>query len=120
MDGSSGSSTETRCSGRSRKRTPSPMPTIVATAPTAASPSSLLHEHRPWWRSRVTLSAAILGVMLVCYLAVKAEYPWPGRLVWTEFPTHLNDFQTWLVDKRNADEPSVVLQALNNFASLLD
>ena len=96
------------------------MSTIVETAPSAASPSSLLHEHRPWWRSRVTLSAAILGVMLVCYFGVKSEYPWPGSLVWTELPTHLNDFQTWLVDQRNADEPSVVIQAFNNFASFLD
>ena len=96
------------------------MSTIVEVAPTAASPSSLLHEHRPWWRSRVTLSAAILGLMLVCYFALKGEYSWPGRLVWTTLPTHLNDFQTWLVDQRNAESPSVVIQAFNNFASFLD
>ena len=71
------------------------MSTIVEAAPTAASPSSLLHEHRPWWRSRVTLSAAILGAMLVCYFALKGEYSYPGGLVWTTLPTHLNDFQTW-------------------------
>jgi glycine betaine/proline transport system permease protein len=94
--------------------------TIVEAAPTAASPSSLLHEHRPWWRSRLTLSAAILGAMLVCYFALKGEYSYPGRLVWTTLPTHLNDFQTWLVDQRNADNPSAVFQAFNNFASFLD
>ena len=96
------------------------MSTIVEAAPTAASPSSLLHEHRPWWRSRVTLTAGILGAMLVCYFALKGEYSYPGPLVWTMLPTHLNDFQTWLVDQRNADSPSVVIQAFNNFASFLD
>jgi glycine betaine/proline transport system permease protein len=58
--------------------------------------------------------------MLVCYFALKGEYTWPGRLVWTTLPSHLNDFQTWLVDQRNAESPSVVIQAFNNFASLLD
>jgi glycine betaine/proline transport system permease protein len=93
--------------------------TIVEAAPTTVS-SSLLLEHRPWWRSRVTLTAAIVGLMLVCYFALKGEYTWPGRLVWTTLPSHLNDFQTWLVDQRNAESPSVVIQAFNNFASLLD
>lgn len=96
------------------------MSTIVEAAPTAASPSSLLHEHRPWWRSRLTLSAAILGVMLVCYFGLKGEYSWPGRLVWTALPIHLNDFQTWLVDQRNADNPSAVIGVFNGFASFLD
>ena len=84
----------------------------------AATP--LLVEHRPWWRSRVTLSAAIVGVMIVCYLAFKGEYSWPNELTWNALPTHLNDFQTWLVDQRNASSPSVVIRAFNGFASFLD
>ena len=80
----------------------------------------LLVEHRPWWRSRVTLTAAIVGVMLVCYLALKGEYLWPASLTWNELPTHLNDFQTWLLDQRNAESPNVVLRAFNGFASFLD
>ena len=35
-------------------------------------------------------------------------------------PTHLNDFQTWLVDQRNAESPSVVIRAFNGFATFLD
>ena len=82
--------------------------------------TSLVTEHRPWWRSRVTLTAAIVGVMLVCYLAVKADYPWPTSLTWNTLPTHLNDFQTWLVDQRNAESPSLVVRAFNGFANALD
>src|SRR6478736_1418422 len=84
----------------------------------AATP--LLVEHRPWWRSRVTLSAAIVGVMIVGYLMLKSEYPWPAGLTWNALPTHLNDFQTWLVDQRNTESPSVVIRAFNGFASFLD
>jgi glycine betaine/proline transport system permease protein len=68
----------------------------------------------------VTLSAAIVSVMLVCYLARKAEYPWPASLTWNTLPTHLNDFQTWLVDQRNAESPSAVIRAFNGFAGFLD
>jgi glycine betaine/proline transport system permease protein len=92
--------------------------TLVETTPVATT--SLLLEHRPWWRSRVTLTAAILGVMLVCYFALESEYAWPGRLVWTAFPIHLNDFQTWLVDQRNAESPSAVIRTFNGFATFLD
>ena len=80
----------------------------------------LLIEHRPWWRSRVTLSGAIVGVMIVFYLALKSEYPWPAGLTWNVLPTHLNDFQTWLVDQRNAENTSVVIRAFNGFATFLD
>jgi len=80
----------------------------------------LLVEHRPWWRSRVTVSAAIVGVMLVCYFAFKGQYAWPAQLTWNGLPTHLNDFQTWLVDQRNAESPDVVIRAFNGFAGFLD
>jgi glycine betaine/proline transport system permease protein len=95
------------------------MSVVAETAAPTTAPS-LIVEHRPWWRSRVTLTAAIVGVMLVCYFALKAEYPWPAALTWNTLPTHLNDFQTWLVDQRNAESPSAVIRAFNGFADFLD
>ena len=93
---------------------------VVADAASTTPPTSLLVEHRPWWRSRVTLTAGIVGVMLVCYFALSSRYPWPAQLTWNTLPTHLNDFQTWLVDQRNAESPSVVIRAFNGFAGFLD
>ncbi len=93
---------------------------VVADATTTTAAPSLLVEHRPWWRSRVTLTAAIVGAMLVCYFALESKYPWPASLTWNQLPTYLNDFQTWLVDQRNAESPSVVIRAFNGFASFLD
>ena len=43
-----------------------------------------------------------------------------GALVWNELPTHLNDFQTWLVDQRNADSPEPRHPGFNGFATFLD
>jgi glycine betaine/proline transport system permease protein len=85
-----------------------------------AASTSILVEHRPWWRSRVTLPAAIVGAMLVAYFGWKSQHPWPASLTWNTLPTHLNDFQTWLVDQRNAHSPSVFIRAFNGFASFLD
>ena len=55
---SSASSTGWPRCRRSRARAPSGV-TTVTDAPVAPS---LIVEHRPWWRSRVTLTAAIVGV----------------------------------------------------------
>ena len=64
--------------------------------------------------------AVVVGVMWLAYRGWKAEYPWPASLTWNALPTHLNDFQTWLVDQRNAESPSVVIRAFNGFADALD
>ncbi len=77
-------------------------------------------SHAPWWRGRLVQVAVVVGVMWLAYRGWKAEYPWPASLTWNALPTHLNDFQTWLVDQRNAESPSVVIRAFNGFADALD
>ena len=83
---------------------------VVSDVTVAPAPASLLLEHRPWYRSRVTLSAAIVGAMILCYLALKGSLSWPDELVWNSLSTHLNDFQTWVLEQRNAESPSVVFR----------
>ncbi len=90
---------------------------VLTDAPDA---TPLLVEHRPWWRSRVTLTAAIVGVMLLAYFGWKSKYPFPAELTWNTLPTYLNDFQNWLVGQRNADSPGIVIRAFNGFANFLD
>ena len=70
--------------------------------------------------SRVTLTAAIVGAMLVCYFAVKAEYPWPSSLTWNTLPTHLTTSRHGSINQRNAESPSVVVRAFDGFANALD
>jgi len=77
-------------------------------------------EHRPWWQRRVVAAGAIFGVMIVLYFALRREYPWPSWLQWTGLGPHLDSFQTWLLDQRNADDPNVVFQVFNGFATFLD
>jgi glycine betaine/proline transport system permease protein len=94
----------------------------VATEPFAAIPApALVLEHRPWWRSRWTLTVAILGAMLVCYFAFKGEHPWPTKLDrGVQVQIHLDNFQSWLLDQRNAPQPNIVIRVFNRFADFLD
>lgn len=91
---------------------------MTAAELTAVSAPAL--AHRPFWRSRFVLSAAIVGVMLVAYFGWKTQYPWPARLQWTALQTHLDTFQTWLLDQRNATHPNIVFRLFNGFANFLD
>ena len=92
----------------------------VATTELTAPVPTLAVEHRPWWRSRLTLSAALVGAMIVAYYALRAEHPWPEGLAWTSLGGHLNGFQTWLIDQRGAEDQSVVFAVFDGFTSFVD
>jgi glycine betaine/proline transport system permease protein len=84
----------------------------LSTAPTLA--------HRPWWRGKLAQTAAIVALMYVAYRLWEVEYPWPAALTWDSLPLHLDDFQTWLLDRRNAENPSFVFSAFEAFATFVD
>jgi glycine betaine/proline transport system permease protein len=90
----------------------------VATPAVVVAPGAI--EHRPWWRSRLVLSAALAAVMLVAYFGWKTQYPWPAKLQWTALQTHLDNFQIWLLSQRNASSPNLVFRLFNGFANFLD
>jgi glycine betaine/proline transport system permease protein len=92
----------------------------MSTVTEIAAPVSVLTEHRPWWRSRLVLSTAIVGAMLVCFFAWRTEFPWPSWLEWNSLSGYLDDFQTWLIDQRNAPDPNVGFSILNGVSSFLD
>jgi glycine betaine/proline transport system permease protein len=92
----------------------------LSVAVEVATPAARVVEHRPWWQRRLVLSGAIVGVMLVLYFALRGEYPWPGSLQWNSLGSHLDNFQAWLLDQRNATHPSLVFRAFNGFATFLD
>ncbi len=90
----------------------------VAVEYVAPAPAAV--EHRPWWQRRSLLSAVIVAVMLILYFALRGEYPWPTSLQWNSLGPHLDSFQSWLIDQRNADHPNVIFRAFNGFATFLD
>jgi glycine betaine/proline transport system permease protein len=77
-------------------------------------------SHVPWWRGKIVQVAAIVGVMWLAYRGWKTEYPWPASLTWNALPAHFDDFQTWLLDQRNAENPSFVFTVFDAFATFVD
>ncbi len=75
--------------------------------------------HRPWWRGKLVQVAGIVAVMYFAYRARALEYPWPDRLTWNSLPFRLDDFQTWLLDQRNAANPSFVFAVFDGFATFV-
>jgi glycine betaine/proline transport system permease protein len=86
--------------------------------------------HRPWWRGKLVQVAGIVALMYVAYrlwgVSTDANgvelprYRWPDSLVWDALPRHFDDFQTWLLDERNAASPSFVFAVFDGFATFVD
>ncbi len=90
------------------------------TTVTEVAPVAPVLSHRPWWRGRLVQTAGIVALMYLAYRAWALEYPWPDRLTWNSLPAHIDDFQTWLLDQRNAADPSFVFALFNGFATFVD
>jgi glycine betaine/proline transport system permease protein len=58
--------------------------------------------------------------MYVAYRIWALDYSWPSSLEWNALPGHLDDFQTWLADRRNAEEQSFVFSVFDGFATFVD
>jgi glycine betaine/proline transport system permease protein len=92
----------------------------VSTITEARALTTTVVSHVPWWRGKIVQVAAIVGVMWLAYRGWKTEYPWPGSLTWSALPAHFDDFQTWLLDQRNAANPSFVFTVFDAFATFVD
>jgi len=92
------------------------MTTLVADSVVAAP----VVVHRPWWRGKMVQTGVIVALMYLAYRAWRLEYPWPVSLTWNTLPVHLDDFQTWLLDQRNAENPSFVFAIFDAFATFVD
>ena len=82
--------------------------------------AAAIAERRPWWRSRVLRVGVIVVAMWLCYRVLKAEYPWPDALVWNDLRFKLDEFQTWLIEQRNADDTGIVFTLFEGFTTLVD
>jgi glycine betaine/proline transport system permease protein len=77
-------------------------------------------QHRPWWQSRLVLSAAIVGAMVLASRLWSLQYPWPDELEWSSLPEKLDAFQVWLADQQGVEDPSVVFALFDGFATFVD
>jgi glycine betaine/proline transport system permease protein len=102
----------------------------MTTVAAESVPAPQVVVHRPWWRGKLVQVAAIVALMYLAYrlwgLTTDADgdevvrFPWPAGLTWNALPAHLDDFQTWLLDQRNAENPSFVFAIFDGFATFVD
>jgi glycine betaine/proline transport system permease protein len=92
---------------------------VAAASSIAATPAVML-EHRPWWRSRSTLVAAIVAVMVICHLTLSRTQTWPSSLAWNSLTHYLDNMQNWLAAEGNKTHPSIVYRVIHGISSGLD
>jgi glycine betaine/proline transport system permease protein len=93
---------------------------VTTVAADRVAPASPTIVHRPWWRGKIVQTAGIVALMYLAYRAWRLEYPWPASLTWNSLPQEFDDFQTWLLDERNAENPSFVFSIFDAFATFVD
>ena len=71
-------------------------------------------------RSRPVQVAGVFALMLLAYALMRGEAPWPAGLVWTQLPEELDEFQTWLLEQRTADDRNIVFTIFDGFRALAD
>ena len=58
--------------------------------------------------------------MLVAFLLLRGEFPWPASLTWSSCPSELDDFQAWLLEQRTAEDPNLIFAIFDGFRALAD
>jgi ABC-type phosphate/phosphonate transport system permease subunit len=82
-------------------------------APAISAPSSHL-------RGRPAQVAGVVALMLLAFALLRDEAPWPGSLVWKQLPDKLDDFQTWLLEQRTADDRNIIFAIFEGFRAFAD
>jgi glycine betaine/proline transport system permease protein len=83
------------------------------TAPAIPAPSSHL-------RGRPAQVAGVVALMLLAFALLRGDAPWPGSLVWKQLPEKLDDFQTWLLEQRTADDRNIIFAIFDGFRAFAD
>ena len=77
-------------------------------------------SHRPWWRGKPVQVALVAAGMWIAYRALRLEYPWPDSLAWNSLQFKLDEFQTWLIGQRSAEDKSVLFSLFDGFRIFVD
>ena len=64
--------------------------------------------------------AGILALMLIAFVALRDDFPWPASLTWQELPERLDSAQTWLLEERTAENPNIIFAIFDGFRALAE
>jgi glycine betaine/proline transport system permease protein len=88
-------------------------------ASSIAVPAAAVLDHRPWWRSRTTIAAAIVAAMVICHLTLSRTLTWPNALVWHSLSHYLDNIQNWLAGESNKAHPNIVYRVIQGISNAL-
>jgi glycine betaine/proline transport system permease protein len=83
-------------------------------------PAPALPAPSPGWRGREARLGAVVAAMLVAFVALRGDFPWPQSLSWTALPDRLDSFQGWLLDQRTAEDRNLVFTIFDGFRALAE
>ncbi len=63
---------------------------------------------------------AIVLLILVGFVLMRDEFPWPASLTWQALPGRLDDLQIWLLDERTAANPNIIFAIFDGFRAFAD
>ena len=72
------------------------------------------------WRGRPAQVGAIVALMLIGFVLMRDEFPWPASLTWQALPERLDDFQTWLLEERTAENPNFIFAVFDGFRAFAE
>jgi glycine betaine/proline transport system permease protein len=72
------------------------------------------------WRGRPAQVGAIVALMLIGFVLMRDEFPWPASLTWQALPERLDDFQTWLLEERTAEDPNFIFAVFDGFRAFAE
>src|SRR3954469_3790347 len=73
-----------------------------------------------WWRNRLVLVLFVIAGMAIAFIGWRKEVPWAAGLTWNPLAPRLDNFQAWLSDNRNVENPSLFFTVFNGIANFLD
>jgi glycine betaine/proline transport system permease protein len=89
----------------------------VATERVTAAPAA---PARDWWHSRGGRVAAIVAAILAFFLVLRRDYPWPASLSWNTLGGRLDEFQSWLIRQRSAEDQNPLFAIFDGFRVFVD
>jgi glycine betaine/proline transport system permease protein len=71
-------------------------------------------------RGRPAQVAGVVALMLLAFALLRGDAPWPSSLVWKQLPEKFDDFQTWLLEQRTADDRNIIFAIFDGFRAFAD
>ena len=72
------------------------------------------------WRGKPARVAGLALLLILSFVVLRGQHPWPENLTWQALPGRLDAFQGWLLDQRGAADPNIIFSIFDSFRAFAD